>query len=112
MNVIVEVKLPKTDKLLNCLLGVPAWWHALRARHACVLCVLACSPTYVLACLTCLRVRVLSMFACFMSLHAQMSYILAVLKYFTCLRACVLGILVCLICFTLEKLISYHSIGE
>ena len=35
----------------------------------------------------CLGARVFSMFACFMSLRAHKSYMLAVLKYLTCLRA-------------------------
>ena len=62
--------------------------------------------------LVCLRVRLLSMFACFMSLRVHMSYRLAVLKYPTCLRVCVLGILICLIYFTFEKLDSKNSYIE
>ena len=65
-----------------------------------------------MAYLACLRVRFLSMFACFMSLRAHMSYMLGVLKYLTYLRACVLGNLVCLIYFTFEKLNSKNYFTE
>ena len=95
--------------LLHRLLGVLACLHD---SHACVLacsrawcaCVLTCwcaGVLGVLTCLvclralafgvfTCLRVYVFSVRACFMSLRAVMSYMLAVFKYLTCLRACVL----------------------
>ena len=71
--------------------------------------VLVCLRASVLDVLVCLRVL-----ACLlvMSLRAQMSYMLAVLKHFTYLRACVLGILKCLVYFTFEKLISKNSYVE
>ena len=57
-----------------------------------MLCVLTCSRSCALGVLTYL--------ACMCALPTYMSFMLAVLRYFTRLRACVLGVFVCLICFT------------
>ena len=81
-------------------------WCAWRVRVlACLLAyvlrLLACLRAYMLTCLMCLRDRafgtftcvhlhVFSMLACFISLHAHMSWMFAVIKYLTCLPACVL----------------------
>ena len=95
--------------LLHRLLGVLACLHALRARvlgcsRAWCACVFTCWRAGVLGmltCLVCLRalafgvfkclcVYVFSVLACFMSLRADMSYMVAVFKYLTRLRARVL----------------------
>ena len=78
---------------------------------------LTCSCAYVLTCLACLRALVYSVLtfsrdwcayvlASSAYLRAHMSCMLVVFKYFSFLCACVLGILVCLICFTFQKLNS------
>ena len=51
---------------------------------ACVLGILSCLRVSVLACLVCLRDYLLIMPAYFLSLRAELSYILAVLKYLKC----------------------------
>ena len=77
-----------------------------------VLRMLACftySRAYVLGVPTCLCFRVLSILACFMSILAHMSGMLAVLSCLMCLHICVLGILDFLIFFIFEKLNSKSS---
>ena len=66
----------------------------LASLRAYVLACLACSNVYLLPCLrvyvlSLLRSHLLSMLASFVYLHADMSYMLAVLKYLTCLSPCV-----------------------
>ena len=84
--------------------------------HSCWTCLPAymlCILAYLTACLLpYLHISMLSMLACPISLHAHMSYMLAVLKYLICLRVCVLGFLACLICFTFEEFISKNPYIE
>ena len=78
-------------------------------------CVLTCSQAWracVIAYLMCSRTYLLSTLACFVSLRAHISYMLAVLKNLSCFSACVLSVLVCSICFTFEKLNSKNSYVE
>ena len=89
--------------------------HVLLRIHAGLACLLTCfafSPTWQACLLPYLHISMLSMLACPISLHAHMSYMLAVLKYLICLRVCVLGFLACLICFTFEEFISKNPYIE
>ena len=62
----------------------------LHANALGVLTCLACLRALAFSVFMCLGLDAFSMLACFISLRAHMSHMLAVLKYLTCLRVCVL----------------------
>ena len=95
---------PMVEKsLLNRVLGILA---SLACFYTDVLGMLTCLLAGCAYTLTCPRVRMLNMVACFVSLRAPTSYMLAVCIYLTHLRTCVLGVLFFPISFTSEKLNS------
>ena len=73
--------------LRACMFGVLGVRWCLRAH---VLTCLACLRARVFGVLTCLRDHVFSMLVCFITLRAQMPYMLTVFKYLRCLHAWVL----------------------